>query len=310
MQATEIAFGVWRLPTGISNAYFVRPPGARWVLIDSGPPGNAKRIRQAAEELFGPNAAPEAIILTHGHFDHAGSSRDLAEFWSVPVFAHALERPYLTGASAYPPYDPTIGGAMAFLSRFFPSTTTNVGPHLYDLRAGEVPELPEWSWLHTPGHAPGHVSFYNRKLSVLLSGDAVASVDTDSWIAMTTQVRRISRPPAPFTIDWMEARRSVELLARLAPFTIGCGHGTPMSGVEVAQQLTQLARDFPCPVEGRYARRPARTDERGIVTLPPAPPDLLMRNALLAAGGLAAGSALGWLAMRTERQRARTAGGD
>jgi glyoxylase-like metal-dependent hydrolase (beta-lactamase superfamily II) len=308
MQATEIAPGVWRLPTSISNVYFVRPPGTRWVLIDSGPEGHAKRIHQAAEELFGKNAAPEAILLTHGHFDHAGSSRELAEFWGVPVFAHSLERPYLTGASAYPPADPTIGGAMAFLSRFFPSATTNVGPHLHDLPAGEVPELPGWSWHHTPGHAPGHVSFFNRTLSVLISGDAVASVDTDSWIAMTTQARKISRPPAPFTIDWTEARRSVDVLARLAPFTIGCGHGAPMSGVEVARQLTELARDFPCPKQGRYAVHAARTDERGIVSLPPAPPDLLMRNALLAAGGLAAGSALGWLAMRSERQRARTAG--
>ncbi len=292
MEATEITTGVWRLPVSIANVYFVRPPRGRWVLIDTGLPGHAKQIRQAAEKLFGAGAKPEGIILTHGHFDHAGSSRELAEGWGVPVFAHSLERPFLTGESAYPPSDPTIGGAIAFLSRFLPKATTNLGSRLKDLPAGEVPGLPGWNWFHTPGHSPGNVSLYNQEHSVLISGDAAATVDMDSWIAMLTQVRRVSRPPAPFVTDWTDARRSVEQLARLAPWTIGCGHGTPMSGVEVAQQLNQLARDFPAPKHGRYARQPARTNQRGIEYVPPPPPDTLPVNAAIVAGSVAAGSAL------------------
>ena len=56
----------------------------------------------------GAGAPPEAIVLTHGHFDHAGSALQLAEYWDVPIYAHRLEMPYLTGKADYPPPDPTI----------------------------------------------------------------------------------------------------------------------------------------------------------------------------------------------------------
>lgn len=42
------------------------------------------------------------MILTHGHFDHVGSIEALLERWPVPMFAHPLEFPFLTGREAYP----------------------------------------------------------------------------------------------------------------------------------------------------------------------------------------------------------------
>ena len=41
-----------------------------------------------------------AIILTHGHFDHAGSALALAREWDVPIYAHLLELPYMYGQIA------------------------------------------------------------------------------------------------------------------------------------------------------------------------------------------------------------------
>src|SRR4051812_5027060 len=76
---------------------------SRWVLVDAALPGYARTIRSAAESRFGPGARPAAILLTHGHFDHVGSLDDLLRDWDVPVFAHRLEMPYLTGRSPYPP---------------------------------------------------------------------------------------------------------------------------------------------------------------------------------------------------------------
>ena len=67
--------------------------------------------------LFGHGNRPAAILLTHGHFDHVGALKTLAEEWDVPVYAHTLELPYLTGRSSYPPPDPSVGGgAMAAMS--------------------------------------------------------------------------------------------------------------------------------------------------------------------------------------------------
>src|ERR1700742_4703062 len=97
----EIARGVVRIPTGISNAYLVGDAG-HWTLVDTGTEGYADKIRAAAEQHCGPQARPQAILLTHGHFDHAGSASALARAWDVPVYAHRMELPYLTGRSKYP----------------------------------------------------------------------------------------------------------------------------------------------------------------------------------------------------------------
>jgi len=271
----------------IANAYLVGSPGASWVLVDAGTPRYAASIRSAAEKRFGPHARPTAILLTHGHFDHAGSARELAEAWDVPIYAHKLERPYLSGKSAYPPKDPTAGGAMAFLSRFFPSTSVDLGERLQDLPdGGEVPGLPGWHWHHTPGHAPGHVVFFQPGESILLAGDACVTMDLDSAIGILTLEPRISRPPAPFTYDWEQAHASVELLAGLRPFVLGCGHGKPMTGGAVAAELADLACNFPKPTHGRYAGLPARADESGLTFVPPPAPDPLPKVA--AAVGLSA----------------------
>jgi glyoxylase-like metal-dependent hydrolase (beta-lactamase superfamily II) len=275
MLSEEIAPGVAWYRTNIANVYFV---GAhpRWVIIDTATPGYTGRIRAAAEERFGSRAKPAAILLTHGHFDHAGSARELAEEWDVPVYAHHAERPFLTGQAAYPPKDPTVGGCMGFLSRLFPTHTTNVGEGLQDLPpGGVVPGLEDWTWYHTPGHAPGHVSFFHQRQSILVAGDAITTVDLDSCRALLSLRRRICRPPAPFTFDWEKAHRSVELLARLGPTVVCAGHGAPMQGPEALEQLVALAENFPIPQRGRYSRVAARTDESGVVFTPPPVPDRL-----------------------------------
>lgn len=273
MPVEEITPGVARLRTLIANIYLVGNPGGPWVLVDTGTPGNAARIRDAAEERFGRDARPGAILLTHGHRDHAGSALALAEYWDVDIYAHRLERPFLTGKSPYPPKDPMAGGAFAFVGRFFPGDPVNVGGRLRDLpEGGEVPGLIGWRWHFTPGHAPGHVIYFQRYESVLLAGDACTTMDLDSVMGILAQEPHICRPPAMFTYDWDQAHRSVELLADLRPKTIGAGHGEPMSGAAVSIGLADLARDFPRG-RGRYANDPARTDETGVVYVPPEVPD-------------------------------------
>jgi glyoxylase-like metal-dependent hydrolase (beta-lactamase superfamily II) len=286
MPVEEMTSGLARLRTLMANIYLVGSPGGPWVLVDTGTPGNAARILDAAERRFGRDARPSAILLTHGHRDHAGSARELAEYWDVAIYAHRLERPYLSGKSAYPPTDPMAGGAFSFLSRFFPSGTVDLGNRLRDLpEGGEAPGLPGWRWHFTPGHAPGHVVFFQQPDRVLLAGDACVTMDLDSAMGIVAQEPRISRPPAPFTYDWDQAQRSVELMADLRPAVIGTGHGEPMFGPAVAAGLADLAQYFPRP-RGRYAIEPARADETGVTFVPPPADDPAPKVA--AAVGLAA----------------------
>ena len=292
---TRIAPDVGWLPISFVNVYFVGRPGGPWVLIDAGLPGRAEQILAAAAARYGSAARPEAIVLTHGHFDHAGSAHRLAEQWDVPIYAHHLEHPYLTGRSAYPPPDPTIGGAIAFLSRFMPSGPYNFGPRVRALGPKQIPGLPDWEWLPTPGHSPGHISLFRPADRVLLAGDAFATMDMDSWSGLVTGRQRLARAGAPFICDWDATRSSVRRLAELRPNVVGCGHGIPISEHDIAGRLARFAERFRAPRHGRYVRRAAQTNEEGVLSLPRAPfdPVPFATAASLVAVGVLLGA--GWL---------------
>ena len=276
------------------NVYFVGQPGARdgaWVLVDAGLPGTAGRIAQAAAGRFGPDVRPAAIVLTHGHFDHVGALAELAARWDVPVYAHRLELPYLTGRSAYPPPDPAVGGGvMPRVMQFSPRDPIDLGRRVQALPPdGSLPGLPGWRAVYTPGHSPGHIALFREADRLLLAGDACVTVNQESLLAVLAQRQEIHRPPAYFTPDWAAAHRSVEALAALQPATVATGHGTPMRGPAMQQALQALARDFDrlaVPPRGRYLPQPALMDERGVVSVPPPVADPL--PLVLAGIGLAA----------------------
>ena len=288
-----VARGVAALQTMIVNVVFVGEPGGPWALVDAGMPMTAGRIRNAAERRFGAGARPEAFILTHAHFDHVGALRTLAEHWDVPVYAHRLELPYVTGLSSYPPPDPTVGGGMmARLSPLFPRGPYDVGPRARELPDdGSVPGMPGWHQVLTPGHSPGHVSFFRPSDRTLIAGDAFVTTRQESALAALTQAPIVHRPPAYFTQDWVSARGSVERLLALDPATAVTGHGLPMRGAALGDGLRRLAAHFleEMPRDGRYVREAAVFDVHGPVCVPPPVPDALPK--VLAIAGVTAGVA-------------------
>ncbi len=265
---SALAQGLFHIPTGISNAYMVSTRRG-WYLIDTGTAGNADKIIEFAEEHLGEDP-PEAILLTHGHFDHAGNAAELSDYWDAQVFAHSLELPFLTGKDKYPPPDPTVGGFMGFMVRMFPNKAYDLGD-----RVDEFPRnpLPGWETVETPGHAPGHVAFFRKDDRALIAGDAITTVKQRNMVDMITQRPQVWLPPEYYTCNWQQARESVEKLAGLQPDLIAAGHGHPMSGQEALRQLEELAATWPAPRDGRYSEEPAVTDEDGIVALPPKPFD-------------------------------------
>jgi glyoxylase-like metal-dependent hydrolase (beta-lactamase superfamily II) len=285
------------------NVYFIGTPrgGARkWVLVDTGMPASRHAILRAAEQRFGLDVPPAAIVLTHGHFDHAGSVQELASYWDVPVYAHPLEMPYLTGLSDYPPPDPTVGGGFLAIvaSRFFPKSGIDLSWRAHPLpEDGRVMNLPGWRWIHTPCHTPGHISLFRDDDRLLIAGDAFVTQKQESFLGVVTRRQEVSRPPAYFTPDWTAARRSVQALASLEPSIAATGHGIPMSGTQMREELHALADQFDLlavPPHGRYVDQPAQADETGVISVPPPARDPMpwILAAAGAVGAVAVGTAL------------------
>ena len=243
----EVLPDVYCYPVQIVNVYLVGDPArGDWVLIDTGMPRCEDDIIREATERFGEGVAPRAILPTHGHFDHVGAVVELAEHWRVPVYAHSLELPYLTGQKSYAPADTHAGGGVIpSLAGAFPREPIDLCEHVRPLPDnGELPFLPGWRWLHTEGHTPGHVSLFRDEDRALLAGDAFVTVRQESLYQVVTQHQEVSGPPRYFTPDWEAAYRSAQKLADLTPRVAMTGHGRAMTGEALQEGLRKLINNF------------------------------------------------------------------
>ena len=195
----DVAPDVLGVNTAIVNLYMIGAPGSQnWGPVDAGFPTYGSRIRQIAERRFG-KVPPKAIVLTHGHFDHTGSIHNLLTTLDVPVYAHHAELPFLTGQASYPPPDPTVGGGgfMSWSSFVFAKKPIDLDSRVRALpESGEIPELPGWRFVHTPGHSPGHVALFREEDRLLIAGDAFVTINAESLVANLTLDPIIQRLPA------------------------------------------------------------------------------------------------------------------
>jgi glyoxylase-like metal-dependent hydrolase (beta-lactamase superfamily II) len=233
------------------------PASGEYVLVDTGMPQSVDDVDKAITKRFGSLRPPRAIILTHGHFDHVGAVIDLVERWHTPVYAHALEMPFLTGQGAFPKPDSSVeGGLLAKVAFIYPREPIDLGSHVQPLPAdGSVPGLPEWRWIHTPGHSPGHVSLFRESDRTEVAGDAYITVKQDSLYKVLIQEPEVNGPPVYLTPDWDTAWDSVRTLAALRPEAALTGHGLPLYGESLRSSLDDLARNFDkfaIPGHGRY----------------------------------------------------------
>ncbi|RYZ59084.1 MAG: MBL fold metallo-hydrolase [Chitinophagaceae bacterium] len=258
----EVASDVHYYTNQIVNLVFIGLADGEWVLVDAGMPKSGKAIREAAEELFG-TKPPQAIILTHGHFDHVGSIVDLILEWQVSVYAHPMEFPFLNGSQAYPEPDASVeGGMLAKISSYYPNEPVDIKEALQALPPdGTVPFLPEWQWVHVPGHSPGQVALFRSRDRLLISADAIVTVKQDSMYRVLVQKKEVCGPPVYLTTDWDAANESVQRLVALNPQTIIPGHGTAMEGEALQKGLQRLVKEWEeiaVPDHGRWVKEENR----------------------------------------------------
>lgn len=123
------------------------------------PGGDVETILKVVEEH---GVKVEKIVLTHGHIDHIGGAADLAAALNVKVIGpHEADLPLIERVA-----DQARQFGLPDVKPVSPDQWLNEGDTIeFAGRSFEV--------LHCPGHAPGHVVFFDRELRFALSGDVL-----------------------------------------------------------------------------------------------------------------------------------------
>ena len=144
------------------------------VLIDTGLIGEQWQIQLRLRRLGLGSRDVKAILLTHGHLDHAGNLAWAKAWTGAPIYAHALEQIHIDGTFPYT-------GTAIWCGRMERAGRRLLGvgiPAKIDVTLADDDILPFWGGLrvvHLPGHTLGHCGFYSPKHDLLFSGDLFAS---------------------------------------------------------------------------------------------------------------------------------------
>jgi glyoxylase-like metal-dependent hydrolase (beta-lactamase superfamily II) len=219
---------IYPISFGFVQAFLLK--GERTILIDAGIPGQVKRFLGV---LAATNTRPEEIdllLLTHGHFDHMGLSKEIVDLTGAQTAIHHLEKDWLeTGIAPLPPGSTTWGKILASMTKFLPEM--RVPATKVDIVIGdEGLSLQEFGIpgqvVYTPGHTMG-------SMSVLLeNGDTVVGD-----LAMSAKFMRLS-PGFPIFAENPElVKPSWQKLLDLGAKTIYPAHGKPFSAEVFSHQI-------------------------------------------------------------------------
>lgn len=213
---------IFRLTPARCNIYVISKPG-KSIIIDTGIQADRTRIKKA---LIRREIKPDAVILTHCHFDHTGNVAWFQKEYKAKVLIQAAEREALeTGDMPIPEgtYGITrgivsIGRKMTSIFSYERCTPDIVVNEFMDLTELGI----EGYIMHIPGHSPGGVAIVIDG-EIALAGDSVIGTIPGS-------------PFPPFADDVDELMRSWKKL-----LSTGCqiflpGHGRPISREQLAAE--------------------------------------------------------------------------
>jgi glyoxylase-like metal-dependent hydrolase (beta-lactamase superfamily II) len=245
MLTTQVADRVHRLEHAHVNCYLVEE-GGRLTLVDAGLPAMWSLLQTALRELDHDVRDIAAIALTHAHFDHVGFAARAQRELRVPIWVHADDaylaaHPYRYSherlRSMYPLRYPRAIPILATMARAGALTVKGVrGVRTYPLEGGagtlDVPGAPRV--VLTPGHTFGHCALHLPDRDVVISGDALVTLDpytgrTGPHIVAGAATANSSR-----------ALASLDALAATGASVVLPGHGEPWTGGAV--EAVALAR--------------------------------------------------------------------
>ena len=191
------------------------------MVIDTGSPGNARRIARYAER-HGALDRLKFIVLTHADIDHGGSAAELKRLTGAKIVIHAGEAAFLTEKGNVP-------GLFRWASRLWPHLSRSAR-FVPDVLLKDGDEIGGFEVIHTPGHTPGSICLW-RPGKMIFTGDALR----------THANNRLLTPSQPTAHDMAGAMESLRKIASLDFDALFGGHGPPVIGNAAAKLRKMLA---------------------------------------------------------------------
>lgn len=235
------------LPTpfavGDVNVYVVK--GDALTLIDTGVKTKQSKeaLTQGLADLGLELSDIEQIILTHHHPDHAGALDFFAK--EIPVYGHKNNQRWLAISDDF----------LENHNRFFLDYASKFGVaeelqnklihHRDDIRflserklqgflaeGDELPGLPGWKAIETPGHAQSHLSFYRESDGVLIAGDHLLAKISPNPL-MEPPILPGGIRPRPL----LQYNASLQKILGFSISMVYSGHGDEVKGDAVADLI-------------------------------------------------------------------------
>ncbi len=236
---------------GYANTYLIEYKGS-FVAVDVGTLSAAKKIYQYLSDTSIDAPSLRMVTATHFHIDHvAGISRIVQLFPETRVCFFTMVEDYLKGKGRICLFSPTkwlkgllpvfmaednhlnntaaalLSGKVAiplpFLRKLLPShykaeCTLDEGQ--------QIPYLPHWKLIKTPGHTPDSICFYGGDEGILISGDTILNMKGSGELN-------------DFCCDCDTIKESFEKLLPLKMKPIYPGHGKPLCNLDGLGNVAQ-----------------------------------------------------------------------
>lgn len=243
---TDAAPGVHRIGLGDSyNNYYLIEDGDRLTVVDAGFPNSWDSLQQALRQIGRRTDDIEAVVLTHGHFDHVGFAERARSELQVPVYVHENDVPLTSHPWRYDherrraPYFATRVRAFPIFAAYLRNRAFWPTPLAQPQRFNGADTLPvpgRPRIVPTPGHTHGHCALHLPDRDAVIAGDAVVTLDPYTGLTGPRLVARAA------TVDSERNLRALDALVETGARTVLVGHGEPWAGgVEAAVTQARAA---------------------------------------------------------------------
>lgn len=209
-------------PLDIVNVFLIGD-----VLVDCGAGFSARRVLDALEDR-----QVAALVLTHGHFDHQGAAHTICDALEIPLWCSDKERESVESGD----FMELFPDPKTWIAKFHQYMA---GPaHSVSQGLSEGDRIGEFTVIATPGHTPGHISFWRPDDRALILGDVLFNRNP------LTFRTGLQEPFSLITSDPSTNRESARKVAALKPSVVCFGHGKPLANSErFISYVSQLSNE-------------------------------------------------------------------